>query len=183
MDKKIVLVDMDDTIEDLGSAWVERLNIKHSDILPRKVQLNDLREWDMRKAFPELSLQEIFEPLESDDFWCTVKPFGDALKYLPMIYDTHKVYICTSSGYKTIKNKASDVLFKHFPYIKWDDVIVTSKKQLIKADYLIDDNPNNLIGGQYKGILFSRPHNATFDADKHNIVRVNCWKEIYDILS
>ena len=34
--------------------------------------------------------------------------------------------------------------------LTWDQVIVTSRKQLIRGDVLIDDGIHNLEGGQYK---------------------------------
>lgn len=173
---------MDDTIEDLGSAWAEYLSNKYADRLTYKKTVEDFKEWDVCKAFPELTKEEIFEPLESDDFWCSVKPYKDAVKYIPLLYDKFTLYICTNSGYKTIKNKAESVLFKYFPCIRWSDVVVTASKQLINADYLVDDNPDNLIGGKYKKILFTRPHNKWFDATANDVVRVYCWKEIYDHL-
>ncbi len=48
-------------------------------------------------------------------------------------------------------------------------------KQLVKGDILIDDNPHNLVGGEYIPILFDRPHNH----DKaHGITRAQTWEEV-----
>ena len=38
-----------------------------------------------------------------------------------------------------IFEKMDDLLFKYFPFLDWDHVIVTSKKQMIRGDVLIDD--------------------------------------------
>lgn len=37
-----------------------------------------------------------------------------------------------------------DLLFRWFPFITWDQVIITSRKQFIKGDVLIDDGIHNL---------------------------------------
>ena len=45
-----VLIDMDDTLEDLCSEWVKYLNNKHG----TSVKHSDITDWDMTKAFPSL---------------------------------------------------------------------------------------------------------------------------------
>lgn len=63
-----------------------------------------------------------------------------------------------------------------FPFLHWSQFIIASKKQLIYGDYLIDD------GGNYKGILFDRPHNRLFDDKAAGLTRVYTWDEIGNIL-
>lgn len=74
------------------------------------------------------------------------------------------------------------LLFKYFDYLTWNNVIVTSHKHLIKADYLIDDRPENLIGGVYQGVLFDAPHNKNFNEAQYGIIRVTSWEEIYSLI-
>ena len=85
MDNKeiTILVDIDDTIEDLVGAWCGWLNSRYSTrVLPKQVT-----QWDMHIAFPTLSHNQIYAPLEMADFWQTVKPREDAMKYLKELYD------------------------------------------------------------------------------------------------
>ena len=53
-----ILVDMDDTIESLASAWVDYLNARHG----TTTKLTDITGWDISKAFQTLSLIHISEP-------------------------------------------------------------------------------------------------------------------------
>lgn len=46
-----ILVDMDDTIESLASAWVDYLNARHG----TTTKLTDITGWDISKAFPTLT--------------------------------------------------------------------------------------------------------------------------------
>lgn len=171
-----VLVDMDDTIENLLSAWVDTINEEHG----TSVEVDDIRYWDLSIAFPTLDWQSVYAPLLRDDFWMRVKPIdgaSDALKRL--IDDGHKVVIVTASAYETLQSKMDYVLFRYFPFLSWNDVIVTSNKQMVKGDVLIDDGVHNLKGGDYEKILMDAPHNRGYNAARHGMTRVKTWKEAY----
>lgn len=112
--------------------------------------------------------------------WKKVTPFPGAVKYLKqLIDDGHKVVVVTASHHDTISFKINSVLFKHFPYLTFNDIIVTSQKQLIYGDILIDDAPHNLEGGKYAGILMDAPHNKTYNAELNGFIRVKDWASIY----
>ena len=95
----------------------------------------------------------------------------------------YKIFVCTNTHWKNVKFKIKHVLLKYFDFIPWRNVIITSYKQMLKADYLIDDAVHNLRGGEYKKLLFNKPHNAKFNAAGTDIVRVDNWKEIYNYIS
>lgn len=180
-DKKdyVVLVDMDDTIIDLLSHWVNYLNITHN----LSVKTEDINDWDIVQFFPTLTKEQVFAPLFADGFWSTVTPKQDAVKYLKMLKnDGYKVIICTNTNYKTLREKMENVLFKYFDFISWNDVVITYHKQLLNADFLIDDGVHNLVGGRYKGILMDAPHNKNFNEQKHGIIRVKTWSEAYALI-
>lgn len=171
-----ILVDMDDTIENLLSAWVFYLNNRYG----TSVNENDVTDWDISKAFPMLERKQVYEPLYSDELWLLVKPVdgaSDALKKL--IADGHRVLVVTTSAYETLKIKMQEVLFKYSPFISWNDVIITAHKQLIKGDVLVDDGVHNLEGGDYAKILVDSPHNRGYDAEANGMIRLNNWDDIY----
>lgn len=169
-----ILVDMDDVLEKLVKAWVECLNEKYS----TQVRPEDISEWDIHVFFPQLTEEQVYEIPDTEGFWKRVQPIEGAAEALQsLIADGHEVYIATATMYQSMKDKMEYVLFKYFPFIKWDQVIVTSKKQMIKGDILIDDGPHNLEGGDYYKILFTAAHNRKFDEKSIGAVRVNNWKE------
>ena len=171
-----VLVDMDDTITDLLSAWIEMLNRRHgTNVLPKDVQ-----QWDIAKSFPSLTREQVFDPLLCDSLWHYVHPKEGAVDTLrQLIEDGHRVFIVTTSTYETLKAKMDVVLFHYFPFLSWDNVIITANKQMIKGDVLIDDGVHNLIGGDYEKLLVDAPHNHCFDAEENGMIRVYSWAEIY----
>lgn len=97
-----ILVDMDDTIESLASAWVDYLNARHG----TTTKLTDITGWDISKAFPTLTNEQVYAPLFEDDFWDCVKPIDGASETLQkLIADGHKVLIVTTSNYHTLASK------------------------------------------------------------------------------
>lgn len=180
MKRLTVLVDMDDTIESLLDAWVKRLN----QLFGTEVEPEEVAEWDISKSFPTLTKEQVFSPLLCDDFWYSVIPIAgasDALQQL--IADGHRVLIVTTSAYQTLRTKMEIVLFGYFPFLSWNDVIITSHKQLVKGDVLIDDGVHNLEGGEYFKVLMEAPHNRGYNAEANNMVRVRNWKEAYSVIT
>lgn len=174
-----ILVDMDDTIEHLLFAWVNCLNKRHG----TSVEYKDIREWNLCTAFPTLTKEQVYAPLVEDDFWETVKPIDGAAEVLEWaIGEGHEIYIVTASTYHTLKSKMENVLFRHFPFISWDRVIITSNKQMIRGDMLVDDAPHNLENGQYVKVLMTAPHNMNYDAARNHMIRVHTWNDVKECI-
>lgn len=171
---------MDDTIENLGTAWVAYLNNKYG----TDVVWEDIRDWDFHKSFPELNKNQVYSCLSEPELWDTVTPKEDAIVYLKRLMDEgHSVYIVTASMPKSAYHKTKRVLFKYFPYINPEQLIITANKQMIRGDVLVDDGVHNLLGGDYEKILMTAPHNIDFNEAAHNMYRANNWEEVYNIIS
>ncbi len=175
----VILVDMDDTIEALLDAWLDKINKKYG----RSVSRDDIVSWDTTSAFPGLTKDEVYGILLDNEFWKDVKPIPGAAEALEhFISEGHSVYIVTATHYSSLRGKMEYLLFKYFPFIPWDNVIITSRKQMIKGDVLIDDGVHNLIGGDFKKILVDAPYNRDFDAEANGMIRVYNWTEIRKII-
>ena len=181
MEKLTILVDMDDCIENLSVAWVGYLNDRYG----TDVSLSDVTSLDISKAFPSLSKEQIYGVLREKALWERVKPLPGAVKYLKRIMDDgNEVFIVTASHQDTVGVKMNTVLFRYFPFIPYENIIVSSKKQMISGDILIDDGVHNL-GGNYMGMLFTANHNKSVTDEelmKLNAVRVDNWKEVYELI-
>lgn len=176
-----ILIDIDDVLNNLLECWLKCLNTKYQ----YNVKPEEVIDWNIRKFFPTLTSEQIFEPLNDIEFWKTVTPKKDAPKYLKQLFDEkNNIYLCTSTYYKNIQSKFEYFIKKYYPFIEWDKVIVAHNKQMINADILIDDGIHNLVGGNYTKILFAAPHNKGLDREikKYGIIKVESWKEIYDII-
>ena len=174
-----ILVDIDDVIENLCEAWIHWLNCEYL----KNVNWEDVDDWDIAKFFPDLTREQVFDPLHHDEFWRCVKPKGDAIYYLKLLIDEgFDVYLCTTTDYRNVKPKFVSIIMQYFPYISWSKVIVTSKKQMIKADFLVDDGPHNLEGGDYIKILFDAGHNRKYDEASNGMLRFKVWDQIYSYI-
>ena len=179
MRKLTILVDMDDVLNNLCQRWVEELNARHN----TTVAYADINDWDICKAFQGIAEQDVFAPLFEDAFWETLSPLPKSVEILhQLIADGHTVKVVTASYFETVPAKMK-WLFRKYPFLTWDDVIVAKDKQMIHGDVLIDDAPHNLEGGDYEKILFSQPHNKGYDATMNNMWRVSGWEEISGVIS
>lgn len=172
-----ILVDMDDVLEQLVAGWLEYINERYgTHTVPA-----DVVEWDLSKAFPTLTHEQVYGVELEDEVWDRVKPMPGADEALrKMIADGHEIYVVTATEYETLRAKMEKVLFRYFPYIDWRHVIITHNKPMIRGDILIDDGPHNFAGGEYHKILFDAYHNRSFDEKAAGVVRVHGWEEVYE---
>ena len=166
--KLLINMDMDDVLCDLLTSWIIFLNLRHS----TNVSPSEVIDWDIAKFFPTLSKEQVFAPIINDKFWQLVHPAENAAEVIiTLLKRGHEIKIITNTDYRNVKPKM-ELLFKCFPMIKWKDVIITSEKQNVKCDVLVDDKPDNLIGGNFHRILMDKPHNKDFDEAENGMVRV-----------
>ena len=175
----VILIDMDDVIEQLLVKLVEHTNRKFR----RDVTVDQVTDWNIIAAYPGMTKEQILDFMYQPGFWETVEPMPGAPEALKHFIDEgHEVFIVTATEYELVNEKMTHCLFRLFPFLSWDQVILTRRKQLIRGDVLIDDGIHNLEGGAYKRILFSAPYNREYDAEAHGMIRVSSWDEIVKII-
>lgn len=75
-------------------------------------------------------------------------------------------------------------MYEKLYFIEPRNYIFTADKSIINCDIKIDDKIKNIEGASIK-LLFTAWHNKELSNEKlkkDNIIRVNNWKEIYEIL-
>jgi|GEM_PF-142182 len=175
MRKLTILVDMDDTIENLTTAWIEYANRRFE----RSVKAEDVTTWDPSESYPGVNHEQLYGLLLEKELYESVRPLPGAVEGLKkLIADGHEVYLLTNTSYRVAKWKMEAILERYFPFIDWLHVVFAAKKQMIRADVLIDDAPHNLVGGAYERLLFTAHHNRSFDAEANGFTRVNDWNEV-----
>ena len=174
-----ILVDMDDTIEQLLKAWVKRANEKFG----REVTLDEITGWNVAAPYTGLTRKQIYDVTYEPGFWSSIEPMPGAAEALKHFMDEgHEVYIVTATEPEHVEEKMKDLLFRYFPFLSWQQVIITGRKQMIRGDVLIDDGIHNLEGGKYRKILFTAPHNRLYDAERNGMIRVSSWDEITEVI-
>jgi len=174
----VILCDFDDVLFPLIPPWVKAVNDTfNTNMLPEQITA-----WDIEQFFPPLTRTEIFSVL-TKDFWRTLEPAKDGVEFIEKVLrDGHILKVVTATHYKDAEIKIERML-ECYPLLSWKDVIITHNKQMIQGDVLIDDGPHNLIGGNYKGILFNSFHNRRFDTKTHGISRCNTLMEACKIIN
>ena len=174
-----LLIDMDDVLENLVQCWTQALNARYGTSVLEK----DITSWDIAAFFPSLTKAQIFDVLYDKMFWHTLCPIQNAPEVIKrLIKDGHKVRVVTASHYGTIEPKIKRFLAL-YPYLKWEDIIITSDKSVIKGDVMIDDGTHNLENTSCVKLLFDRPHNHTYPAEENGMVRMQTWDEIYHFIT
>lgn len=169
-----ILFDADDTAENLMDCWTDALNERYG----TSVRPEDVTQWDIKAAFPTLAEDQIFGVLTDESLWKRICPMPGSQRVLQKLHEQgHELYIVTASDYRTCKAKAERLL-ELFPFLDWKHIIFAHNKQMIHGDILIDDGPHNLIYGDYFRILFTRPHNRSFDAEALGMVRADTWDDV-----
>ena len=174
-----ILIDMDDVLTTCVSVWIDFLNKKSQ----KNICYEQIDKWDMKEIYPELSLEEILEPLGLEEFWNKVVPLKDSIKYVGRLYKLGHELVVVSASHPLSYCYKLTVLNKFFSFIPNDHIIIAHNKSFIGGDIMIDDNPKNLENNSCSyGILFTAPHNRNYEVDNKNIFRADTWEEAYRLV-
>lgn len=83
MRKLTILFDADDVAENLCDCWIEMLNERYG----TSVTLKDVQNWDMTKAFPTLTKEQVFDVLHTDEIWKRITPLPGAVEVLQKLHN------------------------------------------------------------------------------------------------
>ena len=174
-----ILIDMDQVLNNLLDWWVQYLNNRHG----TDARAQDIHVWDLRCVYPDLTKEEVDRPLSENIFWAGLSTRPHSVETVTkMIDDGHEVYVVTAASvYQTLPAKV-DWLLANYPCLRWGNIVITYRKQIIDGDVLIDDAVHNLEGGSYLKILMDCPNNKGYDAEENGMIRVSTMKEAYEVI-
>ena len=162
---------MDEVIADAVAEHLLRYNRDHDE----KITKDDLQGkwlWDVVALDRHPALEAY---LRSDDFFEVLEVMPDAQRVLQALQSKYEVFIATAAMEVPTSFVAKfRWLERHFPFISPSHIVFCGDKSIIKADYLIDDNPRQLRLFRGEGILFSSPANAGVSGFR----RVNNWIDV-----
>ncbi|WP_345945024.1 5'-3'-deoxyribonucleotidase [Granulicella sp. dw_53] len=168
---KRICVDMDEVIADAVSEHLLRYNRDHEE----KITLADLHGkwlWEV-VALDRHPMLESY--LRSEDFFSVLQVMPESQRVLRALQSRYEVFIATAAmEVPTSFEQKYRWLEKHFPFIPASHIVYCGDKGILRADYLIDDNPRQLRRFEGEGILFSSPHNVNVTGFR----RVKDWPEV-----
>ena len=113
--------------------------------------------------------------LRSDDFFENLTVMPESQRVMQRLQHNYEVFIATAAmEVPTSFDQKYHWLEKYFPFIPSSHIVYCGDKGILRADFLIDDNPRQLQRFQGTGILYSSPHNAGVKGFK----RVNDWLDV-----
>jgi 5'(3')-deoxyribonucleotidase len=116
--------------------------------------------------------------MRSEDFFEVLTVMPESQRVLRRLQMNFEIFIATAAmEVPTSFNQKYRWLAKHFPFIPTSHIVYCGDKGILRADYLIDDNPRQLRRFQGEGILYSSPHNANVKGYR----RVKDWLEVEEL--
>jgi 5'(3')-deoxyribonucleotidase len=113
--------------------------------------------------------------LRSNDFFESLAVMPESQRVMERLQQNYEVFIATAAmEVPTSFHQKYRWLEKNFPFISPSHIVYCGDKSILRADYLIDDNPRQLQRFHGTGILYSSPHNVMVKGFK----RVKNWLEV-----
>ena len=138
---KRICVDMDEVMAD---ALGEHL-LRYNQHFGEEITLEDLQGkwlWDVVSTDRHAVLEAY---LRSEDFFEVLAVMPESQRVLRRLQMNYEVFIATAAMEVPTSFQAKyRWLAKHFPFIPASHIVYCGDKSILRADYLIDDNPRQL---------------------------------------
>jgi 5'(3')-deoxyribonucleotidase len=168
---KRIAVDMDEVIADALGEHLRRYNRDFNEALTED-QLTGRKLWEVVQSDRHDALEAY---LRSEDFFAVLGVMPQAQRVMRALQERYQVFIATAAmEVPTSFTPKYKWLAEHFPFIPPQHIVFCGDKNIIRADYLIDDNPRQLRRFEGQGILYTAHHNV----DVTGFRRVNNWLDV-----
>ena len=171
MSLKRICVDMDEVMADAVAEHLLRYN-REFNVSLTKEDLRGKRFWQVVPASHHEILDEL---LRAEDFFADLDVMPDAPRVLAELQRHYEIFIASAAmEVPSSFNAKYAWLERYFPFIPHTHIVFCGDKSILRADYLIDDNPRQLQLFAGTGILYDAPHNVAIEG----YTRVRNWLEI-----
>lgn len=132
---KRVIVDIDSICADILTPWLAIYNAKKG----LNLTVDDVKSWDMHKM-PGAAL-DVYDVLGIEGFFRGLEPLPGAIPSVAMLNATHEVLLVTAAETPISFKEKAEWVRQHMPFLTKRQLVLMHEKQLIPADYFVDDNP------------------------------------------
>jgi 5'-nucleotidase len=170
---KRICVDMDEVMADTLAEHLRRYN----QTFDEAVTPQDLAGKGLFEITPVDRRQQLRAFLDAEDFFEDLDLMPGAQAVLEQLSARFEIFIATQA--MAVPNSLGSKyrwLQRHFPFIPPTQYIFCGDKSILRADYLIDDLPKNLLRFEGQGLLYTAPHNLTATG----FLRVDNWQQVAD---
>lgn len=166
-----ICVDMDEVMADTLAEHLRRYN----EAFDEAITLQDLAGKGIWEVAPFDRQQQLRAFLDAEDFFEDLPLVAGAQQVLQELSARFEIFVATQA--MTVPNSLGPKyrwLQRHFPFIPPEHYVFCGNKSILRADYLIDDLPRNLLRFAGQGLLFTAPHNLGVTG----FVRVDNWRQV-----
>ncbi len=169
--RKRICVDMDEVVADTLGEHIIRYNRDHHEHITKA----DLTGKWLCDAVAEDRHAVLDAYLRTDDFFEDLDVMPESQRVLERLQGKFEIFIASAAmEVPTSFNSKYRWLARHFPFIPASHIVFCGDKGILRAEYLIDDNPRQFRRFEGEGILYSSPHNLLVKEYR----RVDNWREV-----
>jgi len=162
---------MDEVMADTLAEHLRRYNQTFDeDVTPE-----DLAGKGLWEVTPLDRQQQLRAFLDAEDFFEVLAVIPGAQPVLKSLTARFEIFIATQA--MAVPNSLGPKyrwLQRYFSFIPPTHYVFCGNKSILRADYLIDDQPKNLLRFEGQGLLYTAPHNV----DVTGFTRVDNWDEV-----
>ncbi|WP_458120484.1 5' nucleotidase, NT5C type [Paenibacillus sp. Z6-24] len=178
MNRKIVAVDMDDTICHLLPRAIHYHNALYPDLPLTMEQVNS---FDLSRIWHHECSEEVF--FGRQGLYEELEIFDEhTVEEMRRIHEQHDLIVVTAARPSSVPEKWR-WLQQHLPFISYENFFVAKRKYLLEFDLLIDDGPHNLLAAREAGkrtIGIPRPWNLALQQD---FLMKDSWKGMSELVN
>jgi 5'-nucleotidase len=166
-----ICVDMDEVMADTLAEHLRRYNQTFDEV----VTASDLAGKGLWEVVSPDRQQQLRAFLDAEDFFEDLAVIPGSQAVLEEFSARFEIFIATQA--MAVPNSLGPKyrwLQRHFPFIPPTHYVFCGDKSILRADYLIDDLPKNLLRFEGQGLLYTAPRNLAETA----FLRVNNWAEV-----
>ena len=164
-------MDMDEVMADTLAEHLRRYNQAFEEEITLE-ELSGKGLWEVTPHDRQLQLRAF---LDAEDFFEDLPLMPGAQETLKLLSSRFEIYIATQA--MAVPNSLGPKyrwLQRHFSFIPPSHYVFCGDKSILRADYLIDDMPKNLVRFQGQGLLYTAPHNHGVTG----FLRVDNWQQV-----
>lgn len=161
----MIAVDMDEVIADALAEHLLRYN-RDFNTAHTVADLHGRYLWDL---IPPEHHSVLASYMASDDFFSVLTVMPDAQRVLERLQSRYDLFIATAAMEVPTSFAAKfSWLAEHFPFIPPSHIVFCGDKSILRADFLIDDNPRQL--QRFEARAHQQPENAAADFSPQGIL-------------
>lgn len=169
-----IAIDMDDVLCQTTEHLIERFNAHFQ----QQLSADDLGHMMKKSELPKEMTQFVLGEFNQPGFARKLEVKENAVEVVRALNDKYDVYIATAA--MEVPGTFTDKyhwLEDHFPFLDPHYFIFCGNKEVVRADYLIDDTVKQLHQFKGTGILYTAHFNQGLETP---FKRVDQWSDVYD---